>query len=279
MQPTDRNPNRQPRSRSRSVAGWRFAFVSAAATTLLFAGCRPNKRYDLIEAELRTRDKELCTTRAALDQARVINRAYEQQQGGPIPGSSPSQRITSAGGGGIYVRDIQLGRGTGGIDEDGVPGDEALMVIVVPRDEDSSAVKVPARALVAAWEVDSAGLKHSIGTWEVSAEHVRRTWRTGLFSSGYHITLPWQTFPTTERVRIAVRLTTTDGKALEADRDVTVKPVAGSGRSIPYPSTPVHPPAREPLLPGNIPPGVSPGLPRGVEELPPPQGLLPPMGR
>ena len=32
----------------------------------------------------------------------------------------------------IPVRDISLGRGTGGFDEDGLSGDEALMVVIVP---------------------------------------------------------------------------------------------------------------------------------------------------
>ena len=46
---------------------------------LLLCGCKPNKRYDLIEAELRTRERELADTRAALEQARNLNRAYVQQ--------------------------------------------------------------------------------------------------------------------------------------------------------------------------------------------------------
>src|SRR5207248_5125035 len=106
-----------------------------------------------------------------------------------------------------------------------------------------------------------------------------------LFSSGYHVVLPWQTFPTTDRARVAVRLTTTDGRAFEADRDVTVHPVVRAvPRVNPFPATPVYPqpapgippvlppPGREPLLPGNPPPGVPPALPPGVEELPPPAG-------
>jgi hypothetical protein len=184
------------------------------------------------------------------------------------------------------------------VDDDSTPGDEALMVVIVPRDEDASAVKVPARAQVAAWEILPSGLKNPIGNWDVPAEKLRPTWRSGLFSTGYFVQLPWQTFPTTDRLRVAVRLTTTDGRAFEADRDVTVRPVVPPVRPVPrgdvlpypaappvpappptpYPSTPVVPPqppagGREPLLPGSPPPGVPPVLPPGVEELPPPSGL------
>jgi hypothetical protein len=277
--------------------------VLPAALCPLLSACSPNKRYDAIEAELRTRNRELLETRAALDQARSLNRAFEQQQqlaAQPHPAAALPT-------GGVFVRDIQLARGTGGLDEDGAPGDEALMVVVVPRDDDGSAVKVPGRLQVAASEITPQGLKNPIGSWDVSPERLRPTWRSGVLSTGYFVTLPWQTFPTTERVRVVVRLTTIDGRVFEADRDVTVHPVLQAvPRGNAYPTTPVSPspaphpdsvlppPAdlvppvgprgREPLMPGNPPPGVPPTLPPGVEELPPPMRtsergarLLPPV--
>jgi hypothetical protein len=269
----------------------------------LSAGCQPNKRYDLIEAELRTRNRELLETRAALEQSRNLNRAYEQQP----QLSAQSVPAAALPTGGVFVKDVQLARGTGGIDEDGAPGDEALMVVVVPRDDDGSAVKVPGRLQVAASEITPQGLKNPIGSWDVPPERLRPTWRSGVLSTGYFVTLPWQTFPTTERVRVAVRLTTIDGRVFEADRDVTVHPVVQAvprgnvyptspvGPSpAPHPDTvlpppeglapPVGPRGREPLMPGNPPPGVPSTLPPGVEELPPPMRtsergarLLPPV--
>lgn len=238
---TTRATGRAGHNRRRPVA-----FLLAALCGLLLS-CRPNKRYDLIEAELRTRERELTETRAALEQAKALNRVYDQNhavRGAPTSGSSTP----------VPVKDIQLARGTGGMDEDGAPGDEALMVVLVPRDEDASAVKVPARLTVAAWEVNAQGLKTPIGAWDVPADKLRGLWRSGLISTGYFVALDWQTFPTTERVRVAVRMTTTDGRAFEADRDITVRPVAGSKQP------------RVPLLPVNPPPGAHPQ----AEELPPP---------
>src|SRR5580692_11636473 len=64
----------------------RLAVLARRLFCLLFAilfpclyGCKPNKRYDLIEAELRTRERELTDTRAALEQARNLNKAFAQQ--------------------------------------------------------------------------------------------------------------------------------------------------------------------------------------------------------
>jgi len=225
---------------------------------VLFVSCRPNKRYDLIEAELRTRERELMETRAALEQAKAMNRVYDQQHA--VRGAPPGGIAAP-----IPVKDIQLARGTGGMDEDGAPGDEALMVVLVPRDEDGSAVKVPARLTVAAWEVNQQGIKSPIGTWDVPADKLRSLWRSGLISTGYFVALDWQTCPANERVRVAVRMTTTDGRAFEADRDITVRPVVGAR------------PPRVPLVPGRPPAGV-PGVLPPDGELPPPAEVVPERG-
>jgi hypothetical protein len=233
--------------------------------TGLLTGCRSNKRYDGIEAELRSKDRELAETRAALERSQNLNRAYDQsQRAAPsVPGMPVGASNAACG-----IREIVLGRGTGGVDEDGLPGDESLMVVIVPRDEDRSEVKIAGRAQIAAWEVTPQGLKNPIGSWDIPAERLRPTWRNGLMSTGYFVALPWQTYPTTYKVRVAVRFTTTDGNTFEADRDLTVRPVPQA--------VPRHPGGvREPLYPAAPPPSVPPAIPSGAEELPPPAGLVP----
>jgi hypothetical protein len=180
----------------------------------------------------------------------------------------------------LPVKEIALGRGTGGVNADGEPGDDGLMVVIVPKDEDGSAVKVPARALVAAWEITPAGLKNPIGSWEVPSDKLRRTWKSGIISSGYFLTVPWQTPPATDKVRVAVRLVTSDGRTYEADRDVAVRPIGPPrGNILPYPQPAVGEPGgdprppgggRQPLHPDPAPPGLPSVVPPGTEELPPP---------
>jgi hypothetical protein len=229
--------------------------------TFLLIGCKPNKRYDLIEAELRTRERELTDTRAALEQARNLNRAYAQQalSSEPPPPNAPAY---------IPVKEITLGRGTGGLFGDGPTGEEGLMIVVVPRDEDGTAVKVPAKVDVAAWDISPAGLKTAIGNWTVAAEKVRPTWRSGFISTGYFVVLPWQCRPNSERVRVAVRLTTLDGRTFETDKDIAVKlgplsrPISPELQQSPV--VPGTPRPREPLFPDPI--------PSGVEQLPLPSG-------
>ncbi len=300
-EPAPRRAERPPRGSVRLVL----------LSGLLLAGCKPHQRYDLIEAELRTRDRELRETRDALEQSRLLNRAYDQQLQSTTPAYSPATGPTkSAVAPGLFLKEIAIGRGTGGVDTDGCLGDEALMVMVTPQDEDGSAVKVPARLTVAAWQVNTQGLKTPVGNWEVPAEKLRPMWKAGLLSTGYSLTLPWQTFPTSDKLRVAVRLTTLDGRSYEADRDVTVHPLppqrpktAGGlgdppvqelpppGGLIPvpttgypvgpvqgYPVSPVVPGRREVLPPASPPTGVAPTVPVGrpVEGLPPGVEELPP---
>jgi len=284
-------PERQaPLSATRrlSVAG-ALVLTLTLTVSLILAGCKPNKRYDLIEAELRTLERELADTRVALEQARNLNRAYAQQ--------SPQAAVPVAANGGtaaVVVREITLARGTGGVDEDGLPGDDKLMVVVVPRDTDGTPIKVPGLLQIAAWEVSTAGIKTPIGQWTLTPEQLRPTWRNGFISTGFFVTVPWQTYPGTEKVRVAVRLTLPDGQAFEADRDITVKLVQTPRIGLPPvgpPSVgpvPVGPPPVGPPLVGPPPvappgrssaPALGPGrellvpdpLPPGVEELPPPR--------
>jgi len=214
--------------------------------TFCLSGCKPNKRYDLIEAELRTRERELADTRAALEQARNLNRAYVQQASPEPPAPNAPAYVP--------VKEIALARGTGGVFGEGPAGEDGLMVVVVPRDEDGVAVKVPARVEIAAWDISAAGLKSPIGNWLVPAEKVRPTWRSGFISTGYFILVPWQIQPCNERVRISVRLTTLDGRAFETDRDINVKLAGAAAPANPprAPQAPITPPSvgpREILLP------------------------------
>ena len=272
MQTNHPNAGPEPRDRWPSVSALWFVCTLLTAHCTLLTGCAPNKRYDLIEAELRTRERELAETRAALERAINLNRAYVQQSRG-APGPHVPDLATPAY---IPVKEILLARGTGGVDEDGAPGDEGLMVVVVPKDEDGSPVKVPAQVQILAWEISPAGIKTPIGSWDVSAEKVRPTWRSGLISTGYFVAVPWQTYPGTEKVRLAVRFTTLDGRAFETDKDVLVKvcQVPRAGGPTGSPRAPAGP-GREPLfpdpLPPPMPPGMPPPIPPGTEELPPPK--------
>jgi hypothetical protein len=265
---------------ARRLALWLFALSLAGA-----AGCR--SRSDLVEAELRTKDRQLRETQGELMRAETMNEALEttlrEQRAVGVPVCRPG-----AGPLGL-VKDIQLGRGTGGIDEDKVPGDEGIQVVVVPRDIDGSAIKAPGTLRVTALEILPVGTKVSLSAWDVSANQLRQTWRSGLLSTGYYVTLPWQTLPRTEKLRIVAQFQPLEGGVFEAERDVQIRlllepqhrpnvvyPAVPAGPGLPPPALPAQPDLPVGPPPRTVPPGEPIGPPKPASALGLPTSLRKP---
>jgi len=228
-----------------------------AGLAMVFAGCRGKS--DLVEAELRYRDRQLRELYADRERLASLNEAYENacRQG---PNCPPG--VGHGGNVQQHVKDIQVGRGTGGLDEDKCQGDEGILVVIVPRDGDDSAVKAAGQARVTALQLTPEGVKLPLSTWDVSSTYLRRNWRTGLLSSGYYVALPWQVVPQSDKLRVVVQFQTPDGAFFEAERDIQVRlPHAPpSGPNMPPGITPPPIPAITTSGPNN---GAMPPLPTG----------------
>jgi hypothetical protein len=182
-------------------------------------GCR---RADLVEAELRTRERELRETRSDLDRSEAYQQALQSELQALRKDSC--QKLTPELASQVYtVKEVVLGRQTGGYDDDNLPGDEALQVVLEPRDPDGQAIKAPGHLRVTALEINPQGLKTPLSTWEIPPDQLRRAWRNGLLSTGYYVVLPWKNWPTTSRVRVVAQFILADGRVFEADKDVTIR--------------------------------------------------------
>lgn len=237
----------------------------------LVAGCRSPCEH--VESELRCRERELRELREEFDRTAGANDAMQRElcelrkarpplppaaeplpppKAAPAPAAAaPEGTPTSwrdAGRPAVLeavslpatVKEIVLGRGTGGLDEDRMPGDDALQVVVEPRDTDGHAIKVPGCLHVTVLEILPEGTKKPLSSWELSADELRRTWRNGLFSTGYYVVLPWKACPDTEKLRVVVQFQLSDGRLFEADKDVTVRVPPPSVRK-PCPTPPGEP--------------------------------------
>ncbi len=60
-------------------------------------------------------------------------------------------------------------------------------MVLVPKDDDGSAVKVPGRVVILGFEIAPNGTKVPIGRWDVAPENLRRYWRSGLLATGYYL--------------------------------------------------------------------------------------------
>lgn len=246
----------------------RLSLLLTLFGSLLLLGC---KSRELVENELRARDIQYREALEELGRTEAQNQALQQELEAVRRGANITPELAAQMFG---VKRIVLGRMTGGYDNDGVPGDEALHVILEPRDASDHAIKAPGKAVVTALEIHPQGIKTPIGEWLVGPEQLRQTWKQGLLSTGYMLILPWKTFPQTENVRVVARLILPDDRVYETDKDVRVRVVPGRGAR-PHEMLPTVMPPSEPgpvLMPALKQP--YPNTPAGVWAAPPSHGSV-----
>jgi hypothetical protein len=243
---------------------WRVLLLWALF--LAAAGCQSTNAP--LEADLRSKDHDLDQLRAEMARLQDYSHSLEREltdlrQSTPtavakVPPEQASQLYT--------LTKITLGRQTGGYNDDDVPGDEALQVVLEPRDPDGHSIKAPGTVAVQAVEIDAHGLKHPLCWWKIGPDELRKSWRNGFLSTAYFLILPWKAWPTSGKLRITVQFTLADGRVFEADKDVTVKLVPVEHRKALPPADPNEGPA----LPE--PPAAKPG---DGEQLPAPRKVEP----
>ncbi len=207
----------------------RLATTIVLSGLLLACGCR-NK--DILETELRTKEIQYNELRDEHERTEHYNRALEREvaslrHGEKISPEQASQTFT--------LKRLTLGRMTGGVDTDNKAGDDALQVVVEPRDGSDHLVKAPGTLHVLALQVDSQGNKTPLSSWDVGPDDLRRSWKNGLLTSGYMVTLPWKTWPWAENMRVVARLVLSDGRIFEADKDIKIHLAPGTHAAPPGP--------------------------------------------
>lgn len=204
-------------------AGRRTSLIVVLLGSLLLAGC---KSRELVENELRARDIQYREAMEELGRTEAQNQALQREleavrRGANLPPETAAQLFG--------VKRIALGRMTGGYDNDGAAGDEALQVILEPRDGADHSIKAPGKAVITVLEIHPQGVKSPIGEWVIGPEQLRQSWKQGLLNTGYTLILPWKAFPQTENVRVIARLILADERVFETDKDVRVRVVPGRG--------------------------------------------------
>jgi hypothetical protein len=218
-------------------------------------GCR--NHCELVEMALRAREQDLRALKEELVRLQVENcglkkELIDQHQSAWIPGGGPiSPEYASQT---YMLKRVTLGRGTGGYSETAKPWDDALQVVIEPRDSADDIIKAPGKVQITALEISPEGLKAPLSTWNISAEQLRNSWKQGFFSNGYVLVLPWQQMPKNKQVRVTIRFQLSDGRVFEADKDVTV--IVGP-MILPAPKGPIMidpkaPIMTEPTWPGSL---------------------------
>lgn len=228
---------------------WSVAWLIGLTLLASSGGCRS---CDRVESELRARENDVRELREELEKSELYNQALQQELHHLRPGWAGGHPPHTAV---VAVRSLALGRGTGGISNDRCPGDDALEVLLEPRDPDGTTIKVPGTVQVEAIEIDKEGLKHPFSAWEIPPDQLRRSWTSGLLTTGYKLILPWKAWPNNNKVRVVARLRLPDGRLFEAEKEVRVHVVPVEQRR------PLAPDVFEGPPPSKIVPGPQPVLP------------------
>lgn len=197
----------------------------------LAAGCtlRPNAA---LENELRLREDrvlalqhELRQTRQELVAARRESehlREQARQTGEQVLATEQADVLFRAEG--LRINTLL----TGGLDEDGRPGDELLSVVLEPFDADGGTLKLPGDLTIEISD-PAADEAESIGEWTYSAADVRSAWHAGFIVTGFKFRLPLPSALRHETLVVHARLSTTDGRAFDATETVNVRVPSAEG--------------------------------------------------
>ena len=146
------------------------------------------------------------------------------------PAIDPQARPLDAAAGPGTTRRLSLEQpvgGDGGATRIGVEADghsEGLVVVFEPRDADSRLVACGGDVTVAAFDAAAADPGGPLATWRISAAETLRGFRRTSRERGVQLTLPWPgPAPAGDHVRVAVRMTTPEGAALEADATIPAR--------------------------------------------------------
>jgi hypothetical protein len=97
-----------------------------------------------------------------------------------------------------------------------------LVAVLTPVDEHGDLVKLPGTIELEALDLTRPVGERQLGKWTFDAAQSRELWKSGLFSAGYQLEVPWQKSPA-EELMLHARLTTADGRHFDATHPVKVE--------------------------------------------------------
>ena len=118
---------------------------------------------------------------------------------------------------------------SGGLDRDGIPGDELLSVLVTTVSKSGSAVQTDGTLTVTAFDYSLPAENQRVGRWEWNVDETAGLWSSGVVGTGYRLTKVWEQTPKSGKIVLHARFVGLDGQQFDATRTVTIEtPLDGS---------------------------------------------------
>ena len=200
-------------------------------------GCRgPSQRVQSLEAQLRQQDGRIIALSRSLEEAnaeleasayetRILRQSLSDLSVPPAPEEAETA---------IRIKDIEIvSLLSGGLDRDGVPGDELLTLLVSPRDGSGETLRTSGQLIIEAFDfAGSDEQQQRIGHWEFADAELSDLWHSGVIGRGFRLVDRWQTAPSGKAVTVHARLVTKDGRQFDRTAQLSVVPMFGLDNSI-----------------------------------------------
>ena len=226
----------------------RSSQILLAAGMLCVAGCATRGNVDALETENRHQEEQLYAMRSQLDQTeselKVARKEVDTLRGQLAergkPGLLPEQLQAL-----FRVQGIQFNKLlTGGLDRDGLPGDDMLNVVLIPQGEHGEAIQLPGSVELEVIDLAAPETSRQVGVWRFASEEVAKQWQSGL-SSGFQFCLPWKGKTASQELLLHARFATADGRQFDTSTDIRITP----GQTVPAGNIAENPPEVVPLAP------------------------------
>ena len=224
-------------------------------TLVLAAGCASTGQLDILESRLRRQEdaanqlqSQLAESQNQLQAAKreTVDLRTQIANGKKL---AHAEQLTALG----TVEGISLNKYlTGGLDRDGIPGDEMLSAVVAPADADGNLVKAPGTVVLTVLDLSKPEAQQRVGRWEFGPKDSESLWHSGFLGSGYVVRVPWQTLPESPTLLVHARLKTIDGRQFDTSQSIRITPPKAVAQAVAQPATsqgPTQLPADSPQPP------------------------------
>jgi outer membrane murein-binding lipoprotein Lpp len=231
---------------SRMRLGLRQSLFGATllGTLVLAAGCASTGQLDVLESRLRRQEDAANQLQAQLAESQNQLQAAKREtvdlrtqlaNGKKI---AHAEQVVALG----QVEGISLNKYlTGGLDRDGVPGDEMFSAVVVPADADGNLVKAPGSVIVTVLDLSKPEAQQRVGRWEFGPKDSESLWHSGFLGSGYVVRVPWQSLPESPTLLVHARLKTIDGRQFDTSQSIRINPPTAVAQAATQPAAPQSP--------------------------------------
>lgn len=218
-----------------------------AAALLILAGCAEDPTIPLRRQLIESQDQLAKTREENLQLQQTLRQRDDQVQ--TLQALGAGKRLEKL----FYVKRVQLGTYTGGIDMDSRPGDDGVKVFVEPIDQYGSTIKAAGEVTVQLYDLAAPPAENLLATGRWTVDQLQGRWTNGFLTQYYICECAWgPNVPRHNQITVRVEFTDyltgnkfTDQKVVQvALPPPTTQPVSGpaSAPSSALPSAPASSP-------------------------------------